>query len=274
MITQHIGAKRTPLPPSGLTAAAVALPILGMLWIALTWAWWPAGADLPRRDDAQISMVLAPTASSGKPATRIAAVGWERPARDWVFPFDRPDAPEENGNQALAVNTTDGSVTYSVEFALVWAEDGAPVETRNEAYAFASCTGCTAVAVGFQVVLIVEQADVIAPENHSAAVNYNCLECLSHALASQLVLIVDGPLSTDGMERLSALWDEIDEYGSNLENAPLSEIESRLEAYKEQIIAIVQADKRPTPDGAATSTQTAIPDPTTGSTAQPSVTPV
>ena len=335
MISQHIGAKRTPLPPSSLTTAAAALPILGMLWIALrqlmtklwrksrgkapqnvvvltavaalltglTWSWWPdggpyrpvqpyergtladtttsvvpqsgaalrdgnarstvafwpAGADLPRRDDSQLSTVLVPAASPGEPATRIAPASWESPAPPWVFPFDRPDAPEDDGNQALAVNTTDGSVTYSVEFDLVWAEDGEPVETRNEAYAFANCTGCAAVAVGFQVVLIEEQSDVIAPENHSAAVNYNCLECHTYALASQLVLTVDCALNDDGMEQLSELWTEIDEYGSNLENVPLSEIQSRLEAYKEQIIAIVQADTSDTTDGAATSTEPSPP---------------
>ncbi len=116
----------------------------------------------------------------------------------WVFPVRQAAGPEEDGNQALAVNTTDGSVTYDVAFALVWAEDG-PVDTRNEAYAFASCADCAAVAVGFQVVLIMGQADVVVPENLSAAANYNCVRCLTYALASQLVLTLDGPLSTDGM---------------------------------------------------------------------------
>ncbi|WP_309076386.1 hypothetical protein, partial [Paenarthrobacter sp.] len=52
---------------------------------------------------------------------------------------------------ALAVNTTDGSVTYSVAFALVRAEDGGSVDTRNEAYAFPGCSGCARWPVGFQV---------------------------------------------------------------------------------------------------------------------------
>lgn len=110
-----------------------------------------------------------------------------------MFPFDKPAAPEEGGNQSLAVNTKDGSVVYDVAFALVWAEDGDDVRNTNEAYAFASCKDCAAVAVGFQVVLIVGQADVVVPENLSAAANYNCLRCLTYALASQLVLTLDGP---------------------------------------------------------------------------------
>ena len=147
-----------------------------------TVALWPEGAPKPTRENPQLSMVLVPVeGSSGSSDTSVsgatAAAGSAAPS--WVFPFDRPSAPEADGNQALAVNTADGSVTYSVAFALVWAEDGEPVYTTNEAYAFASCTGCAAVAVGFQVVLIVGQTDVSVPENLSAAANYNCLDCLA-----------------------------------------------------------------------------------------------
>jgi putative peptide zinc metalloprotease protein len=161
-------------------------------------------------------------------------------------------------------------VTHSAEFALVWAEDGEPVAATNEAYAFANCTGCAAVAVAFQVVLIEDPTDVIAPQNHSAAVNYNCLECSTHALANQLVLTVDRGLSDDAMEQLSALWAEIDEYGSNLENVPPSEIQGQLEAYKGQIIAAVQADPGGEEDGANESTEAAAPAATAGPTEPPS----
>ncbi len=215
-----------------------------------TVALWPEGAALPTRENPQLGMVLVPVnASPGSAPASSPSASPGSAAPSWVFPFDRPDAPEEGGNQALAVNTTDGSVTYSVAFALVWAEDGGPVDTRNEAYAFASCAGCAAVAVGFQVVLIVGQADVVVPENLSAAANYNCIECLTYALASQLVLTLDGPLSEAGMEQLMALWAAIAEYGRTIHNVPLSEIQGRLAAYKEQITAIIKADPNAaTPD--------------------------
>jgi putative peptide zinc metalloprotease protein len=230
-----------------------------------TVALWPAGAELPTREKPQLSMVLVPAGSAT--ATRPGAAGAAAAgAPSWVFPFGQPAAPEADGNQALAVNTTDGSVKYSVAFALVWAEDGKAVDTTNEAYAFASCSGCAAVAVGFQVVLIVGQADVIVPENLSAAANYNCLECLTYALASQLVLTLDGPLGEDSMARLNALWAEIAAYGTNIRNVPLSEIQGRLAAYKEQITAIIKADPSATRTGAAAAT----PAPTSGSTVQPS----
>ena len=243
-----------------------------------TVALWPKGARKPTRDEPQLSMVLVPrqagTAGSAATAGSATTAGAAAPAApSWVFPFDRPAAPADDGNQSLAVNTTDGSVVYDVAFALVWADDGDTVDTKNEAYAFASCADCAAVAVGFQVVLIVGQTDVIVPENLSAAANYNCLRCLTYALASQLVLTLDGPLSSDSMARLNALWQEIAAYGKDLQNQPLSEIQGRLSGYKEQIMAIIKADPSATPVGksgtAATPGATSGPTPGAPSGATP-----
>ncbi|WP_254678663.1 hypothetical protein [Arthrobacter sp. 24S4-2] len=182
-----------------------------------------------------------------------------------MFPFDKPAAPEEDGNQALAVNTEDGSVVYDVAFALVWAEDGEPVDTTNGAYAFANCADCAAVAVGFQVVLIVGQADVIVPENVSAAANYNCIRCLTYALASQLVVTLDGPLSDENMARLNVLWAEIAEYGRNLQDVPLSEIKGRLNSFKEQIMEIVRSDPSATKGAGTPASSSATTTPAGGS---------
>jgi len=233
-----------------------------------TVALWPAGATKPTRDNPQLSMVLVPVgagAGAGGAAGGTAAAAPAAPS--WVFPFDRPAAPEADGNQALAVNTTDGSVAYSVAFALVWAEDGAPVTTANEAYAFANCSGCAAVAVGFQVVLVVGQTDVIVPENLSAAANYNCLDCLTYALASQLVLTLDGPLDGDSKQQLEALWAQIAEYGRNIRDVPLSEIQATLNGFKEQITAIVKGSP------AAGGTSVASTPPTAGPSGGPSPAP-
>ncbi|QDY90222.1 hypothetical protein E7Y32_08385 [Arthrobacter sp. UKPF54-2] len=229
-----------------------------------TVALWPQGARKPTREEPQLSMVLVPRAT---PAAQGAS-GTTAPAPSWVFPFDKPAAPEEGGNQSLAVNTRDGSVVYDVAFALVWADDGADVRNTNEAYAFASCKDCAAVAVGFQVVLIVGQTNVVVPENLSAAANYNCVRCLTYALANQLVLTLDGPLSADGMAKLNALWQQIAEYGRNLQNVPLSEIQGKLEGFKAQIMELVRTDPSAAPRGAGspTATSSASPGSTPGST--------
>jgi putative peptide zinc metalloprotease protein len=235
-----------------------------------TVALWPAGAKQPTREEPQLSLVLVPrqsgaSATTGSPGTADTPAA----APSWVFPFELPAAPEEDGNQSLAVNTSDGSIVYDVAFALVWAEDGAAVDTRNEAYAFASCTDCAAVAVGFQVVLIVGQTDVIVPENLSAAANYNCIRCLTYALASQLVLTLDGPLSADGTARLNALWREIADFGRNLQNVPLSEIQGRLNVFKAQIMQLIESDPSATPAGSSPTAPTPTGSPAPGTSQAP-----
>ena len=230
---------------------------------------WPTGTDLPTAEKPQLAMVLVPRETTtsdasenptndGGSGTTVGESGAGETPTAWVFPFDRPLAPEEDGNQALAVNVEDGSVVYDVAFALVWAEDG-PVDATNEAYAFASCRDCTAVAVGFQVVLVLGQADVVVPQNLSAAANYNCVECLTYALASQLVLTLNGPLSDAGMTKLAKLWEEIAAYGRSLEDVPLNEIQARLNDYKTRILGIIEQDGAITGGSANADTDTESP---------------
>jgi putative peptide zinc metalloprotease protein len=188
-----------------------------------------------------------------------------------VFPFDRPAPPGAGDTQALAVNTTDGTSLYDVAFALVWA-DGDTVTNTNEAYALASCTGCQAVAVAFQVVVIVGDAHVAVPQNIAAAVNYNCVRCVTQALATQLVVTLSGPLSTRSTAELEALWAQIAQFGQSIRDVPLSQLQSRLDDYEQQILAILRKDPAwvepsagSTPSGTAT-TGAPTPTSTTGPT--------
>ena len=205
---------------------------------------WPADAGpLPTEDNPVLALVLVPAsqgvAEGSEGTTGGAAEGEEGAAPTWVFPFDRPLPPAEGDNQALAVNTEDGSVLYDVSFALVWA-DGDEALNVNEAYALASCQDCRTVAVAFQVVLLVGSVDVVVPQNLSAAVNYACIECVTYALATQLVVSLPGELSADGQEALAAIWAELQEFGENIEDVPLAELRDRLTEFEERILDVVQ----------------------------------
>jgi putative peptide zinc metalloprotease protein len=234
---------------------------------------WPAGMQMPTAERPALAMVLVPHGASGNvidptdtgdtqqvdattspsggavlpgtgtaPGTGAGATpGAEAPS--WVFPFNKPEAPGPGDNQALAVNTQDGSTVYDVAFALVWVEDE-PMLNRNEAYAFASCRDCTTVAVSFQVVLAVGQVDMVVPQNISAAVNYNCVECLTAAIATQLVVTLDGPLSHSGMQTLTGLWAQIAEFGRHIEGLSLTEIRDQLSAYEQQILDVIAQDRQ------------------------------
>jgi putative peptide zinc metalloprotease protein len=204
---------------------------------------WPTDAGpLPTADNPVLALVLVPSAqgvSEGSEGTAGGAEGGDGGAPTWVFPFDRPLPPAEGDNQALAVNTEDGSVVYDVSFALVWADGDAALNV-NEAYALASCRGCRTVAVAFQVVLLVGSVDVVVPQNLSAAVNYACVECVTYALATQLVVSLPGELSADGQEALAEIWAELHEFGGSIRDVPLAELRDRLTEFEERILQVVQ----------------------------------
>jgi putative peptide zinc metalloprotease protein len=144
-------------------------------------------------------------------------------------------------------------VVYDVTFALVWADQDAALN-RNEAYALASCRDCRTVAVAFQVVLLVGSVDVVVPQNLAAAVNYACVECVTYALATQLVVTLDGPLSDDGARDLAAIWADLAEFGEQIDGVPLAELRDRLTEFETRILAVVRADAEPS---AADSTEAA-----------------
>ena len=208
---------------------------------------WASTSTPPTRRHPELALVLVP-----KGAARGGTTAG-RPA--WVFPFNRPGPPGAGDNQAFAVNTTDGSSVYDVAFAMVWA-DGSSVTNRNEAYAFASCASCTTVAVAFQVVLIVGQADVAIPQNLSGAVNYSCARCVTYALAQQLVLTVPGDLDADQHRRLDALWQQISAFAATVQDVPLDRVRNGLLAFQDQVRALVKDVGTPATAASSTASPT------------------
>lgn len=203
---------------------------------------WPADAGpLPTADRPVLAMVLVPADQQVAEGTEGTA-GGEGSAPTWVFPFDRPPPPGEGDNQALAVNTEDGSVLYDVTFALVWVDEDDDALNRNEAYALASCRDCRTVAVAFQVVLLVGSVDVVVPQNLSAAVNYACVECVTYALATQLVVSLPGELGADGQRALAEIWADLQEFGEGIEGIPLAELRDRLTEFENRILEVVRQE--------------------------------
>jgi putative peptide zinc metalloprotease protein len=179
---------------------------------------------VPRTDGPRLVPTGSATGAVDTPGTgpRAVPTGSAAGAADtpgnlqtWVFPFNRPAAPGQDDNQAIAVNTQDGGVVYDVAFALVWAEG--EVNSANSAYALASCADCKTVAVAFQVVIVVGQSNSIAPENLAVAINYNCASCVTLAIAQQLLVTVDRPLTDEARAQVEALWSDIAAFGESLD---------------------------------------------------------
>ncbi|GAA1151830.1 hypothetical protein [Nocardioides aquiterrae] len=244
----------------------------------------PPGRQAPTRDHPMLAAVLVPHGTGQAPATADQAGAADDGStgstgstatepQPWVFPIDQPLAPEEGDNQALAVNTTDDTVTYDVAFALVWEDGDGTVDNTNEAYALASCDGCAAVAVAFQVVLVTGQTNVAIPQNVSVSVTSGCVGCLTYALAVQLFVTLDGPLSDAAMTRLDELWQQIMAFAGHLEDVPLDQIQAQLSEYESQVLAIIEEDQGL---GAGPSTSPSTDpssSPTTGTSATPSADP-
>ncbi|MDP3968767.1 MAG: hypothetical protein Q8Q02_10825 [Nocardioides sp.] len=240
---------------------------------------FPEGREIPTKGAPALAMILVPAGGDGPgvpsddPGRPSSGGGTTQPDGTWVFPFNEPLPPAEGDNQALAVNTTDGSVTYDIAFALVWAE-GDEVVNVNAAHAYASCTDCVTVAVAYQVVLIMDHARVVIPQNLAAAVNYECYECITAAIASQLVLTVEDVPGEEQLRSLGAIWNQLIDFGRQITAYSVAEIAARLQSFSDAIVAILGgapavAPQTSTPT-AGTDTSTADPSGTSSPSPAPS----
>ena len=228
------GAERSAVPPAAGVAArpgtsaygaAAHARLSGKEPLAAT---FQQGAALPTKAHPQLAMVLVPSSGAGHGSTSPAPGQDEQP---WVFPFDKPLPPAQGDNQAAAYNTTDGSTKYDVAFALVWAT-GDEVLNVNEAHAYASCSNCVTVAVAFQVVLIMDDAHVVVPQNLAVSANYQCYRCITAALASQLVLSVEKTPGESELRALGDVWARLIAFGRQITAYSLTEIASQLEQFQ------------------------------------------
>lgn len=225
---------------------------------------WPASAGaLPTRAKPALSLVLVPRTHTTPAGT---------PAPTWVFPFNQPKPPGLGDNQSLAVNTKDGSVVYDVAFAMVWA-DQKTVLNKNEAYAFASCKNCRTTAISFQIVLIVGHANVIVPQNIAGSVNYNCISCLTQALALQLVVTLPNVPGTAEQQDITALWSRVYAFSKTLGSLSFSEIQTRLVDYEKQMLAVINSYAPPKAAPSPTASTSVPPAPTNASSDLPNTVP-
>src|SRR5689334_2393044 len=82
-----------------------------------------------------------------------------------------PAAFADNGtptNDAVAVNTKDGSSVFKLAFS-VRSIENSTVAPENGAVAYASCSNCQTVAIAVQVVFVVGSPQVFTPENLAIA---------------------------------------------------------------------------------------------------------
>jgi putative peptide zinc metalloprotease protein len=252
---------------------------------------WDTRTPPPTFTQPQLAVILVPRATPGASVGGGGGGGGAFvPATNadqgWVFPVSKPLAPEPGDTQALAVNTTDNTAEYEAAFAMVWVDDNSDAMNVNEAQAYASCDSCTAVAVAYQVVFVVDTDEtddnVAAPQNLAGALNYDCANCLTYALAQQVFITLDRPLTDEEKAKLDKVWAQVKELETRIdeEDLTLEEVEAiddQLAEYTAQIKEIVGPAMATTTAPSTvleTASQTAAPaTSSTASTTAPSPTP-
>jgi putative peptide zinc metalloprotease protein len=197
-----------------------------------------------------------------------------------LLPFKLPDAPKAGDSQALATNTTDGGIVYDVAYSLVTVTNGDPVQNENSAYALASCHACTTLAVSFQLVLVVGQTDKVMPINVAEALNLDCPECITTAIAKQIVVSLRSAPSEDLLRRLTAELQKLDAIDTSDPPAEvLAQVNAVTDAIQRELdasgLTYPKATPTPAPGETSAPTSSATPDAsaTPGSGASPAATP-
>jgi len=90
---------------------------------------------------------------------------------------------------------------------------------------------------------------------------------VTYALATQLVVTLPGPLGDAGMAELAAIWEELRQFGEQIEDVPLAELRDRLTEFEARILQVVRAHAEdPTEDSTEDSTDAEEGDPADGTT--------
>jgi putative peptide zinc metalloprotease protein len=151
-----------------------------------------------------------------------------------------------------ATATEGGAATFETHSSMVAMPTGTDeVTSANVARAVAhDCTGCQAIAVAFQAVLVTGNPSTVAPRNIAYADNVRCTGCAAFAFAFQYVVSTGGPahLSPAGMQGIQALRQEVsDDLAADTTpedlNARLTDVGQRFQALVDR--EIVRTGGRP-----------------------------
>jgi hypothetical protein len=112
---------------------------------------------------------------------------------------------------------------------------GSTLNAHNEAAAYShDCTGCRAIAVSFQAVLVPTTTTTATPENYAVALNQNCTGCTSFAFADQFIVNTNGVtrLSHWAEARIEKIQSQVDQVTES--GAAPADMDAKLQALQQQ----------------------------------------
>lgn len=183
-------------------------------------------------------------------------------------------APARAGDTtAVAINTRDGMDMFRLAFRISRVMSDT-VDTSNAAAAVSSCTDCETVAIAIQVVLILSDPTVVAPENLAVALNVECDLCSTLASAYQMVMTTGGPVTftPEGHKQIADIRRRLLELRHT--DLPIEQIQAQVDALADelkQVLAtqLVSAGEVPSPASPETTpgeSTTSVPAPSTSTT--------
>jgi putative peptide zinc metalloprotease protein len=144
-------------------------------------------------------------------------------------------------NSVSVQNTVDGAMRIKAKTKI--AEDQGPtIAPENSAFAYASCTDCLTIAVAVQVVLVIGTVHDARPSNAAVAMNYQCLRCHTFAYANQVLIPVDHEveLSDEARERVANLREQIAATAASSDT--FDQMSSDLNALTQQLVDVITND--------------------------------
>lgn len=148
------------------------------------------------------------------------------------------------GNDAVAVNTKDGSSIFKFSFSVARVM-GDSVTNTNAAVAYASCTDCQTTAIAIQIVIVAGDPSTFAPTNTAIAVNESCNLCDTLASAYQFVVQASGPVhfNADGNKQMADIRRQI--LALRQTTLTAAEIQARLDQLTSQLRQVLSTDLVP-----------------------------
>jgi putative peptide zinc metalloprotease protein len=116
------------------------------------------------------------------------------------------------------------------------------VSATNVAVAYASCDGCRAVSLSFQVVLADQGPEKVDARNVAVAVNEKCRRCETLALAYQVVVTSDRRTRLSGQGRVGIAWVRHRLDGLARSGKPLPEIREDARELMDVVAVIVKRE--------------------------------
>jgi hypothetical protein len=158
------------------------------------------------------------------------------------------DDTSNNDNVSIVINTEDDTRKFRVKVDRTRVSPGED-DPDNAAWAQSSCERCKSTAIAIQIVLLERPVDSdFQPTNLAFAINQQCTECETVALAHQVIREVDPNvvISENGKERIAVLVDRI--RGLRDDGLTPPELDARVGGFVDQIKVVLDEELRPRGD--------------------------